>query len=146
MINQSRSGQFVICGDTIGHDMISSLIEYYKTNPIQPFGEYLTSPSFEVSQSFRQSFLEVTHTYKNWGGLTGVLLSQELHEDLYDIIQTSPVLPVKNTQRQQNSVQPPTRPPKNRRTLEVSKVGDIFLTISHYLAFAELTFRTRLVL
>lgn len=143
VINQSKSGQFVVCGDTKGHDMISGLIEYYKTNPIQPFGEYLTSPSFEVRQN--------PHLKKSWRdtskneGLTGATISQELHEELYDIIQAGPALAV-NIEKQQNPVQPPTRPARNSRTLEVSKAGDLLLTISDYLAFAELTLKTRLVL
>lgn len=55
---------------------------------------------------------------------------QTLDEELYDIIQVSPkekpvvsVRAVKNTPKQQinsASEQPPTRPPKSNRTLEVS--------------------------
>ncbi|XP_044047943.1 SH2 domain-containing protein 7-like [Siniperca chuatsi] len=99
VINQSESGQFVVWGDTEGHETVSDLIEYYKTSPIQPFGEYLTTSSFEA-----------------------------LNEELYDIIQVSPkeqpvatVRAVKNTRKQQMNPapeQPPTRPPKSNRTLE----------------------------
>ncbi|CAJ1056659.1 LOW QUALITY PROTEIN: SH2 domain-containing protein 7-like [Xyrichtys novacula] len=49
VINQSESGQFVVCGDTRGHDTIFDLIEHYKTSSIQPFREYLTSSCCEVS-------------------------------------------------------------------------------------------------
>lgn len=56
VINQSESGQFVVCGDTEGHDTVSDLIEYYKTSAIQPFGEYLTSSCFEVRQSSSLAF------------------------------------------------------------------------------------------
>ncbi|KAM9351685.1 uncharacterized protein ABDE67_006539 [Symphorus nematophorus] len=96
VINQSESGQFVVCGDTEGHDTVSDLIEYYKTSPIEPFGEYLTSSCIE-----------------------------ELNEDLYDIIQVShkerPAAAVKNMRKPQMnspSEQPPTRPPKSIRTQE----------------------------
>ncbi|XP_070764228.1 SH2 domain-containing protein 7-like [Enoplosus armatus] len=99
VINQSESGQFVVSGDTEGHDTVSDLIEYYKTSPIQPFEEYLTSSCFEA-----------------------------LNEELYDVIQVSPkeqpvaaVRTVKNTQKQQRNLaseQPPTWPPKSNRTLE----------------------------
>ncbi|KAM7396752.1 hypothetical protein PAMP_019769 [Pampus punctatissimus] len=61
VIIQSESGQFVVSGDTEGHDTISDLIEYYKISPIEPFGEYLTSSCVGV-----------------------------LNEELYDIIQVSP--------------------------------------------------------
>ncbi|XP_029290223.1 SH2 domain-containing protein 7-like [Cottoperca gobio] len=96
VINQSESGQFVVCGDTEGHHSVSDLIEYYKTSSIQPFGEYLTSSCFEG-----------------------------LNKELYDIIQVSskekPVGAVKNTRKPQVdliSEQPPARPPKSNRTLE----------------------------
>uniref|UniRef100_A0A8C2WBM4 SH2 domain-containing protein n=1 Tax=Cyclopterus lumpus TaxID=8103 RepID=A0A8C2WBM4_CYCLU len=47
VINQSESGQFLVCGDTEGHNSVSDLIEYYTSSPIQPFGEYLASSCFE---------------------------------------------------------------------------------------------------
>ncbi|CAG5957985.1 unnamed protein product [Menidia menidia] len=61
VINHSETGQFVVCGDTEGHNTMPELIEYYKTRPIQPYGEYLTTSCFE-----------------------------NLNEDFYDIIQISP--------------------------------------------------------
>lgn len=57
MINQSESGQLVVCGDTEGHDTVSDLIEYYKARPIQPFGEHLTSACFEVRLNNLDDFL-----------------------------------------------------------------------------------------
>ncbi|XP_070687410.1 uncharacterized protein [Pempheris klunzingeri] len=99
VINQSESGQFVVCGDTEEHNTVSNLIEYYKTSPIQPFGEYLTSSCF-----------------------------QALNEELYDIIQVSPkgkpaaaVRAADIMQKPQinlASEQPPKRPPKSNRTQE----------------------------
>ncbi|XP_040894487.1 SH2 domain-containing protein 7-like [Toxotes jaculatrix] len=99
VINQSETGQFVVCGDNEGHNTVPALIEYYKTSPIEPFGEYLTSSCFEV-----------------------------MNEDLYDTIQISPkekpvaaLRAVKNVRKQQTNLaseQPRARPPKSNRTLE----------------------------
>lgn len=93
VINQSESGLFFVCGDTEEHGTVSDLIEYYKTSPIQPFGEYLTSSCFEA-----------------------------LNEELYDVIQISPkekpaatAGAVKNMQKPQinsNLELPPMRPPR----------------------------------
>ncbi|XP_040018112.1 uncharacterized protein LOC120808896 [Gasterosteus aculeatus] len=100
VINQSESGQFVVCGDTEGHDSVADLIEYYKSSPIQPFGEYLASSCFEA-----------------------------LDEELYDFIQVSPkekplatdkaVKPKRKPLINSASEQPPARPPKGNRTQEV---------------------------
>uniref|UniRef100_A0AAQ4R640 SH2 domain-containing protein n=1 Tax=Gasterosteus aculeatus aculeatus TaxID=481459 RepID=A0AAQ4R640_GASAC len=101
VINQSESGQFVVCGDTEGHDSVADLIEYYKSSPIQPFGEYLASSCFEA-----------------------------LDEELYDFIQVSPkekplatdkaVKPKRKPLINSASEQPPARPPKGNRTQEAS--------------------------
>ncbi|XP_041795640.1 SH2 domain-containing protein 7-like isoform X2 [Chelmon rostratus] len=88
VINQSESGQFVVCGDTEGHSTVSDLIEYYKTSPIQPFGEYLTSSCFE-----------------------------DLNEELYDIIQVSPKeKPAATAGAVQNMRKPQEGPPLPRRS------------------------------
>ncbi|XP_066525997.1 SH2 domain-containing protein 2A-like [Hoplias malabaricus] len=49
VINQNKEGQFIVSGDTEMHDTLTSLIEFYKTSPIEPFGEYLTLSCFETS-------------------------------------------------------------------------------------------------
>ncbi|XP_076863615.1 uncharacterized protein LOC143515306 [Brachyhypopomus gauderio] len=51
VINQNKKGQFIVTGDTEMHDSLTSLIEHYKTNAIEPFGEYLTVSCYEVSTS-----------------------------------------------------------------------------------------------
>ncbi|XP_034031508.1 SH2 domain-containing protein 7-like [Thalassophryne amazonica] len=92
VINQSKSGQFVVCGESEGHSTVSDLIEHYKMNPIEPFGEYLTSPCSEM-----------------------------LNEDLYDVIQVSPREKSASAIRKQqinSSNQLPTRPPRASRTLQ----------------------------
>ncbi|XP_007228324.2 SH2 domain-containing protein 7 [Astyanax mexicanus] len=51
VINQNKEGQFIVTGDTEMHDTLTSLIQYYKTRPIEPYGEYLTMSCFESSTS-----------------------------------------------------------------------------------------------
>ncbi|KAF4095244.1 hematopoietic SH2 domain-containing protein homolog [Onychostoma macrolepis] len=51
VINQNKDGRFIVTGDTEMHDTLTSLIKYYQTRPIEPFGEYLTLSCFESSTS-----------------------------------------------------------------------------------------------
>uniref|UniRef100_H2LT89 SH2 domain-containing protein n=1 Tax=Oryzias latipes TaxID=8090 RepID=H2LT89_ORYLA len=101
VISQRETGHFAVCGDTEEHYSIPELLEYYKTSPIEPFGEYLTSSCFEV-------------------GLEAF--------ELYDIIQVSPkqnrifAVKVKKAQRDLAAETQPTRPPKSNRTQEVSSL------------------------
>lgn len=98
VISQSETGRFIVCGDTERHDTMFDLIEHYKTKPIEPFGEYLTSPCYG-----------------------------DLSEDPYDIIQVHPPkkpaapLRAKKLHKQQiNSAteQLPVRAPRSNRTQE----------------------------
>ncbi|XP_029009415.1 SH2 domain-containing protein 7-like [Betta splendens] len=96
VINQGETGRFAVSGDSNRYDSVSELIEYYKTRPIEPFGEYLTSPCFAAR-----------------------------NEDLYDVIQVSPKASagrgVKSAPRPQPSAAPEptaTRPVKSHRTPE----------------------------
>lgn len=134
VISQIESGQFVVCGDTMEHDTISDLIEYYKMSPIQPFAEYLTSPCIEVRRNFLVTWSKY-NTDQEWRS-DWCSVFQALNEELYDIIQVSPkekpVATVRtvstnavNMQKPLGdlpSEQPPTRPPKGNRTQEVSTV------------------------
>ncbi|XP_016409647.1 SH2 domain-containing protein 7-like [Sinocyclocheilus rhinocerous] len=43
VINQTKTGLFVVSGDSTTHNSLTELIDHFKTTPIQPFGEYLTS-------------------------------------------------------------------------------------------------------
>uniref|UniRef100_A0A673YWH9 SH2 domain-containing protein n=1 Tax=Salmo trutta TaxID=8032 RepID=A0A673YWH9_SALTR len=52
VINQSKSGQFIVSGDTEEHETLGELIEHYKTSPIEPFREYLTCSCLEVRRDF----------------------------------------------------------------------------------------------
>uniref|UniRef100_A0A672IYQ2 SH2 domain-containing protein n=1 Tax=Salarias fasciatus TaxID=181472 RepID=A0A672IYQ2_SALFA len=100
VVNQNESGQIVICGDTTTHNTVPNLVDYYKKNPIQPFGEYLTSSCFET-----------------------------MNPEIYDTIQVSPKLrppaaerALKNMKQQHQvpltSEQQPARPLKSNRTQE----------------------------
>ncbi|KAJ8333647.1 hypothetical protein SKAU_G00409660 [Synaphobranchus kaupii] len=51
VIGQTKVGQLVISGDTETHDSLASLIEYYKTCPIEPFGEKLTTSCIQAPSS-----------------------------------------------------------------------------------------------
>ncbi len=43
VINQTKTGLLVVSGDSTTHNSLTELISHFKTTPIQPFGEYLTS-------------------------------------------------------------------------------------------------------
>ncbi|XP_055048700.2 uncharacterized protein [Misgurnus anguillicaudatus] len=97
VINQNKDGRFIVTGDTEKHDSLTSLIEYYKIRPIEPFGEYLTNSCCESSTS-----------------------------ELYDVIQVDlrekpgvSVKAVKHIWNQQGEVlQPPALPPKSNRSMQ----------------------------
>ncbi|XP_026058546.1 uncharacterized protein LOC113043405 [Carassius auratus] len=93
VINQSKDGRFIVTGDTEMHDSLTSLIEYYKTRPIEPFGEYLTLSCFESSIS-------------------------ELYDVIHIDLREKPVLRVKAAKDiwdDHEALQPPALPPKGLR-------------------------------
>ncbi|KAG9267193.1 SH2 domain-containing protein 7-like [Astyanax mexicanus] len=47
VINQTEDGLLVVTGDSITHTSLPELIQFFKTTPIQPFGEYLISDTDE---------------------------------------------------------------------------------------------------
>ncbi|KAJ8248749.1 hypothetical protein GJAV_G00227330 [Gymnothorax javanicus] len=49
VINQNKAGHFIISGDTKMHENLTDLIEHYRTSPIEPFGEFLSSSYPESS-------------------------------------------------------------------------------------------------
>ncbi|XP_036400167.1 SH2 domain-containing protein 7-like [Megalops cyprinoides] len=51
VINLNKAGQLIVTGDTETHSNLSDLIKFYTTNPIEPFGEFLTTPCSEPSTS-----------------------------------------------------------------------------------------------
>ncbi|XDV52773.1 hypothetical protein PO909_021439 [Leuciscus waleckii] len=105
VINQNKDGRFIVTGDTEMHNTLTSLIEYYKSSPIEPFGEYLTLSCFESSTS-------------------------ELYDVIHFDLREKPGLSVNavkdiwgNQRKKHDSMQPPALPPKgNRNTLAVPPV------------------------
>ncbi|XP_023666950.1 uncharacterized protein [Paramormyrops kingsleyae] len=49
VITQNEVGKFIVVGDTETHSTLSGLIKYYRSHPIEPFWEYLTSSCHECS-------------------------------------------------------------------------------------------------
>ncbi|KPP59335.1 SH2 domain-containing protein 7-like, partial [Scleropages formosus] len=101
VINQNKAGQLIVSGDTETHNSLIDLIDYYRTSPIEPFGEYLTSSCYEPPQN-----------------------------ELYDVVQVYPkekpcvsVQAMKTIWDKRSSQavgQPPVLPPKSGRKLTVS--------------------------
>ncbi|KAK2913761.1 hypothetical protein Q8A67_002160 [Cirrhinus molitorella] len=67
VINQTNTGLFVVSGDSTTHNSLIELINHFKTTPIQPFGEYLTSYDTEMDS-----------------------VGEEDKNDLYDVVQNKP--------------------------------------------------------
>lgn len=64
VINQTKTGLFVVSGDSTTHNSLAELIDHFKITPIQPFGEYLTSYSTEMDTVEEvESILS-----RSWGG------------------------------------------------------------------------------
>ncbi|KAJ8417625.1 hypothetical protein AAFF_G00224680 [Aldrovandia affinis] len=68
VINQNKAGQLVVSGDTETHGSLGDLINFYKTCPIQPFGETLTTSCFQArtpspSHPPFQNILEAFHNF-----------------------------------------------------------------------------------
>ncbi|XP_067292678.1 SH2 domain-containing protein 7-like isoform X2 [Pseudorasbora parva] len=102
VINQNKDGRFIVTGDTEMHNSLTSLIEYYKTRPIEPFGEYLTLSCFESSKS---ELYDVIHfdTKEKPG------VSVRAMKDIWD-----------DQRLKHDTMQPPALPPKgNRNTAAV---------------------------
>ncbi|XP_056606146.1 hematopoietic SH2 domain-containing protein isoform X3 [Triplophysa dalaica] len=69
VINQTRTGMLVVSGDSATHNSLTELIDYFKTTPIQPFGEYLTSYTTDVDS-----------------------VEEDSKQDLYDVVQSKPII------------------------------------------------------
>ncbi|XP_051569146.1 uncharacterized protein sh2d7 [Myxocyprinus asiaticus] len=67
VINQTKTGQFVVSGDSIPHSGLTELIYHFKTTPIQPFGEYLTSYNTDS-------------------------VGEDPTNELYDVVQSKPIV------------------------------------------------------
>ncbi|XP_056606139.1 uncharacterized protein sh2d7 isoform X2 [Triplophysa dalaica] len=100
VINQTRTGMLVVSGDSATHNSLTELIDYFKTTPIQPFGEYLTSYTTDVDSveevelsvipehfEISENMLERTRTI-----LLSVFFLQDSKQDLYDVVQSKPII------------------------------------------------------
>ncbi|XP_051976205.1 uncharacterized protein LOC127638635 [Xyrauchen texanus] len=120
VINQNKEGRFIVTGDTEMHDTLTSLIEYYKTSPIEPFGEYLTLSCFESSTS---DLYDVVHfDLREKPGVSVKVVKDFWHqqcEKTNEILQP-PALPPKGNRNTQ-SVPPVPRksPPIKSASLEI---------------------------
>ncbi|XP_051741008.1 hematopoietic SH2 domain-containing protein homolog isoform X2 [Ctenopharyngodon idella] len=97
VINQNKDGRFIVTGDTEMHDTLTSLIEYYKSSPIEPFGEYLTLSCFESSTSELYDVIHFDMREK-----PGV--SVKAAKDIWD-----------DPRKKHDTMQPPALPPKGNR-------------------------------
>ncbi|XP_043083405.1 LOW QUALITY PROTEIN: hematopoietic SH2 domain-containing protein homolog [Puntigrus tetrazona] len=98
VINQNKDGRFIVTGDTEMHDTLTSLIEYYKTRPIEPFGEYLTLSCFESSTSELYDVIHFDLREKPGVSVKAV-------KDIWDDQRKKP----------HETLQPPALPPKGHR-------------------------------
>ncbi|KAF4111176.1 hypothetical protein G5714_008207 [Onychostoma macrolepis] len=67
VINQTKTGLFVVSGDSTTHNSLTELINHFKTTPIQPFGEYLTSYNTDMDS-----------------------VEEDGKNELYDVVQNNP--------------------------------------------------------
>ncbi|XP_062317529.1 SH2 domain-containing protein 7 [Osmerus eperlanus] len=99
VINQSKSGQLNISGDTEMHNTLTDLIEYYKRSPIEPFGEFLTQSCLEASTGELYDTIQVNHRDKP-------VVSVKAVRNIWDQKSDRPVKHL------------PALPPKNNRSPE----------------------------
>ncbi|KAM6960612.1 SH2 domain-containing protein 7 [Aplochiton taeniatus] len=97
VINQTRSGQFIVSGDIEVHDTLTDLIEFYKMRPIEPFGEYLTYSCLEPPAEDLYDFVGVTQSEKPAVSVKAVMRMWDQWSD-------------------RTPEQPPTLPPKSGRS------------------------------
>ncbi|KAI1904456.1 hypothetical protein AGOR_G00005830 [Albula goreensis] len=72
VINQNKAGQFIVSGDTETHENLTDLIEYYRTSPIEPFGEFLTTSCSESSSAEVYDMVQVRLKERPGAGVEAV--------------------------------------------------------------------------
>ncbi|KAI5627004.1 hematopoietic SH2 domain-containing protein-like isoform X1 [Silurus asotus] len=97
VINQNKEGQFIVTGDTEMHDTLTSLIEYYKTSPIEPFGEYLTVSCFEVPTNDLYDVVQFEPKLKSGVSVEAVRKMWNQRAEQAAQYQSAPTLPPKST-------------------------------------------------
>ncbi|XP_010886888.2 uncharacterized protein si:ch211-112g6.4 [Esox lucius] len=70
VINQDQAGLFIISGDDQPHRSLRDLIEHYRTCPVQPFGEYLTSTCSQSSLGELYDVVQFGAKEKTLGGVS----------------------------------------------------------------------------
>ncbi|KAG7473382.1 hypothetical protein MATL_G00095290 [Megalops atlanticus] len=95
VINQNKTGQFIVSGDTETHDNLTDLIEYYRSSPIEPFDEYLTSSCSEQTSS--SEIYDVV----------------QIHLKEKPMVSVEAVRSIWNQRTGQATEQPPVLPPKS---------------------------------
>ncbi|KAM9528396.1 uncharacterized protein sh2d7 [Salvelinus alpinus] len=113
VINQSKSGQFIVSGDTEEHETLGELIEHYKTSPIEPFREYLTCSCLESSRGEVYDIIKVNLREKPGVSVRAVRSLWDAQSDQQgDWTRASP------SDHAGEHAPPPTLPPKSSRKPE----------------------------
>ncbi|XP_036824452.1 SH2 domain-containing protein 7-like [Oncorhynchus mykiss] len=113
VINQSKSGQFIVSGDTEEHETLGELIEHYKTSPIEPFREYLTFSCLESSRGEVYDVIKVNLREKPGVSVRAVRSLWDAQSDQQgDWTRDNP------SDHAEEHPPPPTLPPKSSRKPE----------------------------
>ncbi|XP_074523421.1 uncharacterized protein sh2d7 [Halichoeres trimaculatus] len=111
VITQDQDGQFVVSGDCQTYGSLTELIEHYRVNPIQPFGEHLTSSCHEETSA--ELYDVVNFDTKGRSGVSVQALRTLWDQKKDQHSQTSE----NHRPQQQNepsTAPPPTLPPKSK--------------------------------
>ncbi|CAJ1050118.1 SH2 domain-containing protein 7 [Xyrichtys novacula] len=100
VITQDPEGQFGVSGDCRTYSSLTELIQFYRENPIQPFGEHLTSSCQET-----ELYDVVNFTSKERSGVSVQALRTLWDQKTDRHSQTGP------SQQTQQESDPPTAPP-----------------------------------
>ncbi|XP_026067691.1 SH2 domain-containing protein 7 isoform X2 [Carassius auratus] len=93
VINQTKTGLFGVSGDSTTHNSLTELINHFKTTPIQPFGEYLTSYNTDMDSVEEDDKNELYDVFQNKPrGSAGVSVKalRSLWEQASNIPQNTP--------------------------------------------------------
>ncbi|XP_072517244.1 uncharacterized protein sh2d7 [Salminus brasiliensis] len=98
VINQTRDGMLVVTGDSITHNSLPELIEFFRITPIQPFGECLISEKAVEAPS--DDVYDVVHCKPSVKSGVSVQALRSLWDQRGDITpKGAPALPPKNNNR-----------------------------------------------
>ncbi|MCI4381797.1 hypothetical protein PGIGA_G00256190 [Pangasianodon gigas] len=140
VINQNKEGQFIVTGDTEMHDTLTSLIEYYKTSPIEPFGEYLTVSCFELPTNDLYDVVQLEPKVKSGVSVEAVRMIWNQRAEQAAQSQHAPALPPKSIRNTQAI--PPV--PKRGSPIKTSSLEEKSTSDSKVLLYAKLEQARRL--